>query len=80
MTLSATKPPRKLSYKEQRELDGLPALIEGLEEQKTQLEQQMAAPDFYQQPKDVVRQHLDNLEQLTEQLDGAIERWSELDD
>ena len=40
----------------------------------------MAAPDFYQQPKDVVRQHLDHLEQLTEQLDGAIERWSELDD
>ena len=78
--LTATNPPRKLSYKEQRELDGLPALIEGLEEQKTQLEQQMAAPDFYQQPKDVVRQHLDNLEQLTEQLDGAIERWSELDD
>ena len=57
-----TKYTRKLSYKEQRELDGLPALIEGLEEQKTQLEQQMAAPDFYQQPKDVVRQHLDNLE------------------
>ena len=78
--LSETKSTRKLSYKEQRELDGLPALIEGLEEQKTQLEQQMAAPDFYQQPKDVVRQHLDNLEQLTEQLDGAIERWSELDD
>ena len=78
--LSETKSTRKLSYKEQRELDGLPALIEGLEEQKTQLEQQMAAPDFYQQPKDVVRQHLDHLEQLTEQLDGAIERWSELDD
>lgn len=78
--LSETKSSRKLSYKEQRELDGLPALIEGLEEQKTQLEQQMAAPDFYQQPKDVVRQHLDHLEQLTEQLDGAIERWSELDD
>lgn len=78
--LTTPKSQRKLSYKEQRELDGLPALIEDLEEQKSQLEQQVAAPDFYQQPKDVVRQHLDNLEQLTDQLDSAIERWSELED
>ena len=78
--LTTPKSQRKLRYKEQRELDGLPALIEDLEEQKSQLEQQVAAPDFYQQPKDVVRQHLDNLEQLTDQLDSAIERWSELED
>ena len=78
--LTTPKSQRKLSYKEQRELDGLPALIEDLEEQKSQLEQQVAAPDFYQQPKDVVRQHLDNLEKVTDQLDSAIERWSELED
>ena len=73
------KPQRKLSYKEQRELEGLPGHIEDLEGQQAELELQIAAPDFYQQPPDIVRKRLDDLEQLNRNLETAIERWSELE-
>ena len=78
--MSETKAPKKRSYKEQRELDNLPALIESLEEQQAQLELEIATPDFYQQPADVVRKQLDELEQVNTRLESAIERWSELED
>ena len=78
--MSEPKAPKKRSYKEQRELDNLPALIESLEEQQAQLELEIATPDFYQQPADVVRKQLDELEQVNTRLESAIERWSELED
>ena len=79
VTEAKAKPRRKLRYKEQRELDGLPAHIEGLEEQQALLELEIASPDFYQQPADIVRKQLDNLEKLNSDLESAIERWSALE-
>ena len=79
VTEAKAKPRRKLSYKEQRELDGLPAHIEGLEKQQAGLELEIASPDFYQQPADIVRKQLDNLEKLNSDLESAIERWSALE-
>jgi ATP-binding cassette subfamily F protein uup len=79
VTEAKAKPGRKLSYKEQRELDGLPAHIEGLEKQQAGLELEIASPDFYQQPADLVRKQLDNLEKLNSDLESAIERWSALE-
>jgi len=80
VTEAKAKPRRKLSYKEQRELDGLPAHIEGLEEQQALLELEIASPDFYQQPADLIRKQLDNLEELNSDLESAIERWSALEE
>ena len=80
VTEAKAKPRRKLSYKEQRELDGLPAHIEGLEEKQAGLELEIASPDFYQQPADLVRKQLDNLEKLNSYLDSAIERLSALEE
>jgi len=80
VTEAKAKPRRKLSYKEQRELDGLPAHIEGLEEKQAGLELEIASPDFYQQPADLVRKQLDNLEKLNSDLESAIERWSALEE
>ena len=79
VTEAKAKPRRKLSYKEQRELDGLPAHIEGLEKQQAGLELEIASPAFYQQPADLVRKQLDNLEKLNSDLESAIERWSALE-
>jgi ATP-binding cassette subfamily F protein uup len=73
------KTKRKLSYKEQRELEGLPGHIENLEGQQAELELQIAAPDFYQQTADIVTERLNDLEQLNRDLETAIERWSELE-
>ncbi len=41
------QPKRKLSYKEQRELDELPARIEALETEQAELNKQLADPDIY---------------------------------
>src|SRR5690349_13841603 len=46
---------KKLSYKEQRELEGLPAEIEKLEAEQHALNQKMCAPDYHRTPPDEMR-------------------------
>ena len=73
-------PPRKLSYKLQRELDGLPTEIDRIERRIVDLETQISAPDFYRQPHVEVQERLAELASTQQQLDAAIERWSALED
>ncbi|MAA86982.1 MAG: ABC transporter ATP-binding protein [Haliea sp.] len=70
---------RKLSYKEQRELDALPARIEELEQKQAALEARTADPAFYQQSRESVDAVLAELSELQAALDTAIERWAELE-
>ena len=44
--------PRKLTFKEQHELDGLPERIAALEKEQSALRDEMASPAFYKSPKD----------------------------
>ncbi len=78
---SATTPvaKKKLAYKEQRELDGLPKIIEQFETEQQQLEQQIGQVDFYQQDKDTIKTALDRLEQVKQELQTAFDRWEFLD-
>ena len=71
---------RKLSYREKTELTELPARIEALEQQQSQLQAQMAAADFYDQDPEVINEAMGTLAQLTEDIDSAMERWAELED
>ena len=71
---------RKLSYKEQRELDALPAKIDALEQRQAQLEAAVSQPDFYQQDHAQVEQQLAELTQVQRELEAAFERWAELED
>ncbi|MFD1217785.1 ATP-binding cassette domain-containing protein [Microbulbifer celer] len=71
---------KKLSYKLQRELDALPGKIETLEQSIGEMEQEVAAPDFYQQDSEVVQARLQYLADLQQQLEAAFERWAELDE
>src|SRR5690606_39424220 len=48
-------PRRKLSYKEQRELEALPGQIEALEEEQAALQRETAEPSFYQRPAEETR-------------------------
>ncbi len=77
-TAPAGKPP-KLSYKDQRELDALPQLIETLENKVQALEQIIANPDFYQGDRSETEATLSALTQAQEELDAAFERWTELE-
>lgn len=70
---------KKLSYKEQRELNSLPAMIERLESQLAELHAKMADPAFYQSdPKTIAAAQAETTELQTE-LDTAFARWEELE-
>jgi len=73
-------PSRKLSYMLQRELDGLPARIEGLETQLTQLQAAIAEPDFYRRRQAEIQDRLAALASAESELNAALERWTELED
>ena len=71
--------PSKLSYKDQRELDQLPSEIQVIESVITDLQQQVAAPDFYTQDNELVQQKLKELTEAEARLEQRIERWGELE-
>ena len=70
---------RKLSYKEQRELDELPPLIASLEEQQARLESKTSSADFFSGDPDEVGKTLEQLTQVSAWLDTALERLIELE-
>ena len=70
---------RKLGYKEQRELDQLPARIETLEGQVEAMTAAMAAPSFFARDAAVVQADTQKLAQTQAELDAAYARWAELD-
>lgn len=79
---SKTKPRRKsakLSYKDQRELDQLPADIAKLEERIEELHAAMSSPDFYQQDSGTIAQANEELASLETKLEQCFERWEALE-
>ena len=77
LSKSATK--KKLSYKDQRELESLPAKIETLESELSQLQETLADPSFYQSDNDTISQAQNQLQQLESDLEHCFERWEALE-
>ncbi|MCY9852864.1 ABC transporter ATP-binding protein [Vibrio mediterranei] len=71
--------PKKLSYKLQRELEALPALLEQLEQELEQLQETVNNPDFFTKPVTETQPILDSLSAKEQQLEIAFERWEELE-
>jgi ATP-binding cassette subfamily F protein uup len=71
--------PRKLTYKEQRELEGLPAQIEILENEQTELHARMGEADFYRQSSDRITASMERLEAIKRELELCYERWQALE-
>ena len=69
----------KLSYKDQRELDQLPAEIERIEADISALQAAIAEPAFYAQDAELVQQKLHELKLAEALLEQRIERWGELE-
>jgi ATP-binding cassette subfamily F protein uup len=69
----------RMSFKEQRELEALPAEIEALEREQHELSERMCAPDYHRQ--DVARLKADRhrAEEIEELLRERFERWGALD-
>jgi len=70
---------RKLSYKDARELEQLPARIEALEAKLAELTEAMNDPGFYQRGSDGITVHNAALATTQGELDAAYSRWAELD-
>ena len=70
---------RKLSYKEQRELDAMPALLESLEQRQKTLEATMSDANFYQREHTKVQDVIAQLAAVNSEMETAFERWAELD-
>ena len=71
----AAAPKKKLSYKEQRELDELPKLIASLEAEQKTLTERQAAPDFYKQPAAEVKRLNERFAEIDTLLLDALEKW-----
>jgi ABC transport system ATP-binding/permease protein len=70
---------RRLSYKEQRELESLPPRIEALESEQRTLNETIAAPDFYKAGAETINTTLARLDALQHELTAAYARWDELE-
>ncbi|MDI9240140.1 ATP-binding cassette domain-containing protein [Lysobacter sp. LF1] len=70
---------KKLSYKDARELEQLPARIEQLETRVAELTAQMNDPAFYQRDSAAITAHTDQMAKAQAELDLAYERWNELE-
>ena len=69
----------KLSYKDQRELDQLPKMIEELESEIAAFQEKIATPEFYSQDQDAVQLVLKALRDAETLLEQRIDRWGELE-
>ena len=77
--LPATPARKKLSYKEQRELDRLPEMIAALEAEQGALQSRLADPAFYQAPVEEQRAAQQRLMSLEAELGQALARWEDLE-
>jgi ABC transport system ATP-binding/permease protein len=69
---------RKLGYKEQRELEALPALIEALEQEQKALQAELAAGHVYRDDPARAAQLAVRSDRIEEELMSALERWEAL--
>jgi ATP-binding cassette subfamily F protein uup len=72
--------PRRLSYNERRELDGLPGRIAALEKEQKRLQEESLAADFYKSAPDHIHAVLARIVAVGEELDQLLGRWMELEE
>ncbi len=71
--------PRRLSFKETKELEGLPSIIEKLEQELASLYEQMADPEFYRKSGEMISGAKARMEELKTELEKGYKRWEDLE-
>lgn len=74
-----TEKPRKLTFKEQRELEALPDTIAAVEQEVEEIHGNLADPEFYRTAGDEVARLAARLKELEMELEAAYLRWEELE-
>jgi ATP-binding cassette subfamily F protein uup len=77
---AAAAPKRKLSYKEQRELESLPGEIERLELEQRELAQKMSGADYHRLATEEMRRDGARAVELENLIAERTERWITLED
>ena len=77
--VSSSSNKKKLSFKEKKELEQLPDLIDQLETEQAALTAQISGADFYKQEQDKIKQTLESLQETEDKLAQAYQRWDELE-
>ncbi|WEF35687.1 ATP-binding cassette domain-containing protein [Pseudoduganella chitinolytica] len=70
---------KKLSFKEQRELDELPKLIASLEDEQSALTVTLSDPDFYKKTPAEARRVQERIAAIETELMNALERWEQIE-
>jgi ATP-binding cassette subfamily F protein uup len=70
---------KKLSFKEQRELDELPKLIAALEDEQSALNLQLSDPDFYKKNAAEAKRVNARIAAIEEELLEALEKWEQIE-
>jgi len=71
--------PRKLTFKEERELEMLPEQIAALEEEQESLHKKLADPELYKSAGAGVPAMNSRLEAIETELETLLARWEELE-
>ena len=71
--------PGRISFSERREMEALPERIEALEVRIAALHEKLADPSFYREPSSVIAGARRALGEAEAELEGAFERWSDLE-
>lgn len=78
-TKRQTERPRKMSFKEERELEALPDRIALLENEQQELHAKLADPAFYKNAGNEIVSINSRLEELDQELLETYNRWEELE-
>jgi len=76
---SPKEKPRKLTFKEQKEIEALPQRIEALDTEQQQILATMGDPAFYKESGNKVASTKARLETVEKELAAAYKRWDELE-
>jgi ATP-binding cassette subfamily F protein uup len=76
---TAAPKPRKLSYKDQRELDALPAVIQKLEAEQAMLAAAIADPELFRRNLAQANAAVARLQAVEKELQAAFARWEALE-
>jgi ATP-binding cassette subfamily F protein uup len=76
---AAVAKPKKLSFREQRELEQLPKLIADLEAEQTSISARLADPSLYRQSPSEAQQLNQRYAEIDTLLVQSLERWEEIE-
>jgi ATP-binding cassette subfamily F protein uup len=71
--------PRKLSYKDQRELEAMPKTIQGLEAEQARLTAAIGDPELFRRNPADAAAAVRRLQSVEQELEAAFARWETLE-